>query len=117
MKREALLKYIQEYFKCEPEYLWTKFPSYAVLRHKDTKKWFAVIMNVTGSKLGLKTDKEVDILNVKVRPEHTGSLRMMEGILPAYHMNKEHWISLLISEPLLKEVIYELLIDSYELTS
>lgn len=115
MKREALFQHIQEKFKTEAEYLWKKFPTYAVFRRPDNKKWFAIIMNVKGSKLGLESDNEVDILNVKVRPEHTGSLRMREGILPAYHMNKEHWISIVLTGPVLDEEMFELILDSYNL--
>lgn len=31
--REAVLRYAKESFDSEPEYLWAKFPGYAVLRH------------------------------------------------------------------------------------
>ncbi|TBL66628.1 MULTISPECIES: MmcQ/YjbR family DNA-binding protein [Hafniaceae] len=117
MKRETLFKYIRENYKSEPEYLWKNFPCYAVLRHQDGKKWFAIVMNVPGSKLGLKTDDEIDVLEVKIRPEYIGSLRQKEGILPAYHMNKEHWISIILSGPLSPKEIHDLLAESYELTS
>ena len=117
MKRDELYSYAREHFKSEPEYLWSNLPGYAVLRHHDGKKWFGIVMNVSGTKLGLKTDDQVDVLEVKVRPEHIGSLRKKEGIFPAYHMNKEHWISILLSSPLSSKEIYELLEDSHDLTS
>ncbi|EOV4167655.1 MmcQ/YjbR family DNA-binding protein [Yersinia enterocolitica] len=117
MKREELFSYAREHFKSEPEYLWSKLPSYAVLRHHDGNKWFGIVMNVPGIKLGLKTDDELDILEVKVRPEYIGSLRKKDGILPAYHMNKEHWVSVLLSSSLSPNEIHELLADSHELTS
>jgi predicted DNA-binding protein (MmcQ/YjbR family) len=112
-----LFEYAREYFGSKPEYLWSKFPSYAVLCHQDNNKWFAVVLNVSGSKVGLKIDKEVDIINVKVRPEYIGSLRLMKGVFPAYHMNKEHWISVLLDGSLSPKEICELLTDSHELTS
>ena len=117
MKRETLFRYAREHFNAEPEYLWSNLPDYAVLRHPDGDKWFGIVMNVPGTKLGLKTDDDIDILDVKVRPEHIGSLRQKEGILPAYHMNKEHWVSVILSGPLSAKEIHELLADSYELTS
>ncbi|QHB34770.1 MmcQ/YjbR family DNA-binding protein [Yersinia canariae] len=116
MNRETLFRYAREHFNSEPEYLWSKLPGYAVLRHHDGKKWFAIVMNVPGTKLGLKTDDEVEVLEVKVRPEYIGSLRQKDGILPAYHMNKEHWVSVLLSGPLSPTEIHELLSDSHELT-
>ena len=117
MKRETLFRYAREHFKSEPEYLWINLPGYAVLRHHDGKKWFGIVMNVPGAKLGLKTVDELDVLEVKVRPEYIGSLRKKDGILPAYHMNKEHWVSVLLSGPLSPKEIHELLADSHELTS
>lgn len=117
MKREALFSYAREHFNAEPEYLWSNLPGYAVLRHHDGSKWFGIVMEVPGTKLGLNTEEKVDILDVKVRPEHIGSLRQKEGILPAYHMNKEHWISVLLSGPLSTQEIQQLLADSHALTS
>jgi predicted DNA-binding protein (MmcQ/YjbR family) len=74
-------------------------------------------MNVPGTKLGLKTEADVDVLEVKIRPEHIGSLRKKEGILPAYHMNKEHWISIVLSGPLSPKEIHDLLSESHKLTT
>lgn len=117
MKRETLFNYAHDTFNAEPEYLWSTFPEYAVLRHHDGKKWFAVVMNVPGTKPGLNTDDVIDVLAVKARPEHSGSLRKKEGILPAYHMNKEHWISVILAGPLSDEEIYDLLSESHALTT
>ncbi|HAB24858.1 MAG: MmcQ/YjbR family DNA-binding protein [Pantoea sp.] len=117
MKRETLFKYAREHYQAEPEYLWSNLPGYAVLRHHDGKKWFGIVMNVPGSKLGLASDEEIDVLEVKIRPEHIGSLRQKEGILPAYHMNKEHWISVVLSGPLSPKEIHDLLSESHELTA
>lgn len=116
MKRETLFKYTKEHYKTEPEYLWKNLPGYAVLRHHDGDKWFGIVMNVPGTKLGLDTDAEVDVLEVKIRPEHIGSLREKKGILPSYHMNKEHWVSILLSGPLSTKEIHDLLSESHELT-
>ncbi|QUT17825.1 MmcQ/YjbR family DNA-binding protein [Rahnella inusitata] len=117
MKRETLFSYAQEHFNAEPEYLWRNLPDYAVLRHHNGDKWFGIVMNVPGTKLGLETDDKIDILEVKVRPEHIGSLRQKEGILPGYHMNKEHWVSVILSGSLSAKEILELLADSHELTT
>lgn len=116
MKRESLFRYAREHYNSEPEYLWRNLPDYAVLRHHNGDKWFGLVMNVSGTKLGLKTEGKVDILEAKVRPEHIGSLRQKDGILPAYHMNKEHWVSVILSGPLSADEIHELLADSHELT-
>ena len=38
-------------YKAEPEYLWRRYPDYAVFRHEDNQKWFGIIMDIPRSKL------------------------------------------------------------------
>lgn len=40
--RDSVFKYIKEKYKTVPEYLWRRYPGYAVFRHEDNSKWFAV---------------------------------------------------------------------------
>ena len=88
-----------------------------VLRHADTGKWFGIIMNISGNKVGLSPDIKVDVMNVKCKPEDTFTAReISSGILPAYHMNKKHWISILLNGTVEKELTEALLENSYELT-
>ena len=53
---------------------------------------------------------------MKNLPEMIGSLRKESGILPAYHMNKEHWITILLDGTVEKQKILDLIDISYELT-
>ena len=89
--KERILQYAQVHL--EPEHLWAKFPRYAVLRHSENAKWFAVFLEFPGTRLGLERPESVDILDVKCGPLLAGSLLGVPGILPAYHMNKENWIT------------------------
>ena len=88
-----------------------------VLRHRDTGKWFGIIMHISGSKVGLSPDIKVDVMNVKCKPEDTFTAReISNGILPAYHMNKKHWISILLNGTVETDLTEALLENSYELT-
>ena len=111
-----MLSYVVKEFDIQPDYPWRKFPKYAVLRHGGSEKWFGIVMNVPKEKLGLAGEEEVDILDVKCHPEKTGSLRKLEGVYPGYHMNKEHWISVLLDGSVAARQIHELIEDSYALT-
>ena len=53
MNKEEIFEYVQKQYGTVPEYLWSKLPDSAVLRHKNGK-WYAVIMTVEKSKLGLE---------------------------------------------------------------
>ena len=114
--REMILQYAKERYGTEPEYLWAKFPNYAVLRQRELGKWYAIIMDVPGKKLGLDTAAHVDILDIKCDPLLIGSLRESRGFLPAYHMNKDKWIALLLDGSVPQDQVLKLLDLSYDIT-
>ncbi|MEF2968638.1 MmcQ/YjbR family DNA-binding protein [Paenibacillus sp. M1] len=116
INREEILSYVKEKFDTEPDYPWVKFPDYAVLRHNRHGKWYGVIMNVPRVKLGLSGEGSVDIINLKGHPELNSLLKSQQGILPAYHMNKEHWITIVLDSPFPKGEILDLINSSYKLT-
>ena len=73
MKKEKIFEYVQKQYGTMPEYLWSKLPDSAVLRHKNGK-WDAVIMTVEKSKLGLEGNDLVAIMDVKCDPGATQAL-------------------------------------------
>jgi predicted DNA-binding protein (MmcQ/YjbR family) len=114
--RNAVLKFALKQYGTEPEYLWIALPNYAVLRHTDNKKWYAIVMDVPRNRLGLDGNDLIDILNIKCDPFLNGSLRMAKGFLPAYHMNKENWITVLLDGSVDKKMIFSLLDMSFTMT-
>ena len=117
MKREELIDYIRETYGAEPEYPWSDLPNYAVFRHANNRKWFAVIMDVPSDKLGLKGKAVKDIVNLKCDPLMAGSLTAEKGIIPAYHMSKSRWISVLLEDLEDEEKLKVLLDISFDLTA
>ena len=83
MHRAELLEEIAGRYGVAAEYPWRRYPQYAVFRHAGNRKWFAVLMNPPGRKLGLATEDEVAILNVKIRAGENSLLRGMDAVLPA----------------------------------
>ena len=69
-----------------------------VLRHADTRKWYALVMQVSRRKFGQASDEFVDVVNLKMPVEMFGSFGTEDGVYPAYHMNKLHWISVLLPD-------------------
>lgn len=117
LNRESLDKYILETYGVTAEYPWLQYPSFAVYRHSNNKKWFAVVMNLQKSKFGLSDESTVDVVNLKCDPIMTGSLHKEEGIYPAYHMNKSYWVSVFLDGRVDDEKLKWLLDVSYDLTS
>jgi predicted DNA-binding protein (MmcQ/YjbR family) len=114
--REEIEKYINENYDSIQEYPWIKYPNFTTFKHRNSKKWFALMMDVQFEKLGINKEGTVDVINLKNIPEMVGSLRKVEGILPAYHMNKEHWITILLDGTVPKQKICNLIDISYDLT-
>lgn len=114
--RKKVEKYINENYNILQEYPWSKYPNYTTFKHKDNKKWFALIMDVPFKKLKIDKEGIVNVINLKNISEMVGCLRKEEGILPAYHMNKEYWITVLLDGAVPEERIFELIDISYELT-
>ena len=115
MTRQELFIWIRQQYGTEPEYPWHDWN--AVLRHNDNNKWYGVVLEVSADKLGLPEAGIVDVLNVKSDPLLIGSLRGQDGYFPAYHMNKEKWLSIQLGKPELDDAIKDLLSLSYELTA
>jgi len=115
--REEIENYINKNFNAIQEFPWEKYPNFTTFKHRDNKKWFALIADVSYKKLQIKKEGIIDVINLKIIPEMVGSLRKDEGILPAYHMNKEHWITILLDGTVPKQKIFNLIDISYDLTS
>ncbi|MCM1511731.1 MAG: MmcQ/YjbR family DNA-binding protein [Oxalobacter formigenes] len=89
-----IIRYINEQYQNQPEYLWEKFPENAVIRRTDNRKWYAVLLSVEKNKIGLNGSEKTEILNLKAPPEKIKQLVDGKKYFPAWHMNKKHWITL-----------------------
>ena len=59
---------------------------------------------------------QIDIMNLKIRPQEAERLCHIPGIYPAYHMNHKLWVSVVLDDSLADEDILELIKTSYLLT-
>lgn len=115
--RDRIFAYIKKKYKATPEYPWGEDDG-AVLRHSDNRKWFALVMCVGREKLGLAGDGQVDVVNLKIEDRMFKDVLMQDkGILPAYHMNKEHWITVLLDGTVEEEQICSLIDLSFAATA
>lgn len=116
--RETVFAYIKKKYKISPEYPWTKYDDNAVFRHSDNQKWFALVMCVAKDKLGFPEEDYVDVINLKIDDMMFRDILMQtEGILPAYHMNKAHWITVLLDGTVEKAMVYDLIDASFLATA
>ncbi len=117
MNRAELEAYILETYHVQPDYPWKTHPNYAVFRHAHHRKWFAVILDVPRNKLGLPGDDTLCVVNLKCDPLLVGSLQETPGCFPAYHMSKEHWITVALDGGVPEDKLKTLLDMSFDATA
>ena len=117
MTRQELTDYIFNTYSVEPDYPFPRDDVTCVFRHIDNRKWFGIAMMIPFRTLGIRRDGNVDILNIKCDPIVIGSLRGKPGFLPAYHMNKDRWITVLLDGSASREEITALLDMSFSMTA
>ena len=117
MTRQELISYIFDEYSVEPDFPFRMDDVTCVFRHIDNRKWFGIAMVIPYRTIGIKKAGNVDILNVKCDPVMMGSLRGKPGFCPAYHMNKDKWITILLDGSAEKEDITALLAMSHSMTA
>ena len=108
-----ILDYAKEKYGSPAEYLWPKFPRNAVCRRQDSQKWYFAILSVQGSKLGLSTDEIIEVIDLRAPVEDVPDLLNQPNIYPAYHMNKKHWITIILDGSIPINEIYMLIDKSF----
>ena len=96
MTRQELIDFIFDEYSVEPDYPFPRDDVSCVFRHIDNRKWFGIAMVIPYRTIGINRDGNADILNVKCDPVMMGPLRGRPGFCPAYHMNKDKWITILL---------------------
>ena len=98
MTKQSFFEYCLNIYGTSPDYPFDEDFETAVLRHADNRKWYALVMHVSRRKFGFDSDEVIDVVNLKLPTEIFGSFGASDGVYPAYHMNKLHWISVLLPD-------------------
>ena len=98
MTRQEFFELCNDLFDTRPDYPFEDDFETAVFRHTSNRKWYALAMNISQRKLGLDSDEITTVVNLKLPTDMFGSFGRADGVYPAYHMNKLHWISVLLSD-------------------
>lgn len=112
IKAIKILKYAQENFAEYPEFLWKRYPEYAVLRRKDTGKWYGLLMRIKKDKLKLKEQGPLEILVIRSNPADVDRIIDGKKYFPAYHMNKKNWLTVSLESSVPDKQILAMLLAS-----
>lgn len=112
---KAVIRYVAEKYDTPLEFLWKKFPDNAVYRRKDNRKWYAAILTVAKSKIGLEGAGNIEILDLRIEPALLEQTVDNKKFFPGYHMNKKSWYTICLDGSVDDEEIFKRIDDSYEL--
>ncbi len=112
-----VIEYVAETYGCRPEYLWERTPNNAIWRRTDNRKWFAAILTISPTRLGLPEGESIEILDLRILPEELPGLLDGKNYFPGYHMNKRHWFTLCLDSSLPLQEICRRIDQSYQLAA
>lgn len=113
---KQVIEYIKEKYNDELEFLWEKFDNNAIWRNKKNNKWYGLIMEILESKIGINSEKIVEVLDIRYQKNETDKIVDNEKFFPGYHMNKKSWITIKLDNSVDIKTIKKLIDNSYNLS-
>ena len=110
-----LMEYCERKFGTEPEAPWEDSPDAYTFKTAKRNKWYALFMTIPYKSLGLAAKGTLDVVNIKLPPEKILDLMDRVHFYPAYHMNKKHWITIVLDKEVDESLVQQLLEESYGL--
>ena len=115
---EDVLRYVKERYNSTTVKPFKTNPDIkALVTPKD--KWYALFLDVEYNKLQKDSlvDSKVKIINLKHISSKISTIIDNRNIFPSYHMNKNHWISVVLDNNIDIEYVKELIELSYNLVN
>lgn len=109
------IEFVRDQYQDELEFLWPKFPANGVWRRKDNRKWYGAILTVAGTKLGLDTDRILEIIDLRMKPDDAQDILSREHYYPGWHMNKKSWYTIVLNDTIKDEELKQRIRESYQL--
>jgi len=104
MNRKKIIEYCLTFQAAYENYPFDE--NWTVMRHHGNKKSFAFIYEHNGKLC----------VNLKCEPNEADILRRIyKDVTPAYHMNKEHWNTVVINGDVPDDALFEMIRHSYDL--
>ncbi len=110
-----IVKMIEKQYQDVPEFVFKDDDNDGIFRNQNSNKWYGIIMKINGEKIGLD-NREIEVINVKLKQELILDLLLEKGYYKAYHMNKKYWISIVLDDTLTDQEIMSCIEMSHSLT-
>lgn len=112
---KKVINYINKKYNTKLEFLWNDYPDCAIARNPNSK-WYLLIMTISKRKLGLDSDDIIEIIDIKHPIDRIDNIVDNVNIFKGYHMNKKHWITIILDNKIEDKLLFKLIDTSYILT-
>ncbi len=106
---------IFERYAEEPRFEWEGDEDNAVFKNHRNEKWYGIIISVLWDRLVPGKEGKTEVINVKLDPEEIPSIVGTKGIFSAFHMNKQHWVSIVLDGTLSDDEVMSFVSKSYDI--
>ena len=114
---KKILQHALETYGDEPEYLWEDTPDCAIIRRKDNRKWYVLLMTVLPKRLGISGNEPIEIVDLRFDADELPNKIDNARYFAGYHMNKKHWITILLDGSVPLDEILRYVDESYKLAN
>lgn len=83
---------------------------------KKNNKWYGALLVLSERKLGITSDKVIDIIDLRYQKEKIKEIIDCKKIFPGYHMNKDNWITIRLDGSMNIKEIFKLIDNSYAIS-
>ncbi len=115
--KDDYIAWIKSKFGAEPDYPWPEDAQNSFVFRCPNRKWFALVMKVKFRQLGITGEEEIWAVNIKAEQNEIPALIDRKSIFPAWHMNKKHWITVLLTTATDFEKLCELTEKSFSMVN
>lgn len=96
MTKAEIEAYILSNFEVVNDHSFEGDPTVTIFRRLDNNQRFAATKNVGSRSVNVERAGRIDILNLCVSPRLVATLREREGFRPAWRMNRNKWVTILL---------------------
>ncbi len=112
---KKLIKFIKEKYNDELEFLWEKFSDTGVWRRNDNRKWYGILLKISKRKLGINSDEMIEVIDIRINSDELDKIVDNKKYFRGYHMNKKHWMTIILDNTVSDEELFERVNNSYKL--
>jgi len=112
---QKVIQYAHDTYGDDLEFLWQPISYNAILRRKDSHKWYGALLIIPKNKLGINSNEIIDILDLRIKPDEIESVVDRKRYFPGYHMNKKSWITICLDGSVPIDEIFRRIDESYNL--